>query len=89
MKLIATKPLPYAGRRLLVGDAFTARTPAHARVLVAIKKARPADAEQAEPQLPDIDALRGEYLAVLGKRPFNGWDAQTLAAKIAAERAKN
>lgn len=30
----------------------------------------------------DISALRGEYEAKVGKRPFMGWDADTLRAKI-------
>ncbi|UIK05013.1 hypothetical protein [Neorhizobium galegae] len=38
---------------------------------------------QAGAAVPDITALRAEYHRVLGKRPFNGWDAETLAAKIA------
>lgn len=32
----------------------------------------------------DLTALRAEYFAKLGKRPFNGWDAATLREKIAA-----
>lgn len=32
----------------------------------------------------DLAALREEYTAVVGKRPFNGWDAATLRGKIAA-----
>jgi hypothetical protein len=34
----------------------------------------------------DLTALRAEYKRVLGKKPFNGWDADTLKAKI--EEAK-
>lgn len=30
----------------------------------------------------DIAALRAEYEAKLGKKPFMGWDAETLNAKI-------
>lgn len=32
----------------------------------------------------DLTPLRAEYFAKLGKRPFNGWDADTLREKIAA-----
>jgi len=32
----------------------------------------------------DLTALRAQYHAKVGKRPFNGWDAATLQAKIAA-----
>lgn len=30
-----------------------------------------------------LSTLRDEYLEKVGKRPFHGWDAETLAAKIA------
>lgn len=30
----------------------------------------------------DMAALRAEYTDVIGKRPFHGWDAGTLRAKI-------
>lgn len=32
----------------------------------------------------DLTALRAEYQAKMGKRPFNGWDAATLRGKIAS-----
>lgn len=35
----------------------------------------------------DIAALRAEYEATLGKRPFMGWDAATLREKMAAAKA--
>ena len=31
----------------------------------------------------DIADVRAEYERVVGKRPFHGWDAETLKAKIA------
>lgn len=31
----------------------------------------------------DLTALRAEYQTKFGKRPFNGWDADTLKAKLA------
>ena len=31
----------------------------------------------------DLDAARATYSEVVGKRPFHGWDVQTLNAKIA------
>lgn len=31
----------------------------------------------------ELPALRAEYQEKLGKRPFNGWDADTLREKIA------
>lgn len=30
----------------------------------------------------DINALRGQYSAKFGKKPFNGWDADTLKEKL-------
>jgi len=35
----------------------------------------------------DLAALRAEYLEVVGKRPFHGWDADALREKIAAAKA--
>lgn len=35
----------------------------------------------------DIKVLRAEYQKVVGKRPFNGWDADTLKAKIDEAKA--
>lgn len=48
------------------------------------------DLEAASDEAPqeDIDALRATYLEVVGKRPFHGWDADTLIAKIAEHRAQ-
>ena len=40
--------------------------------------------ERAEDALPE---LRKQYLEVIGKRPFNGWNAETLQSKIAEARA--
>lgn len=88
MKLIATKAMTYAMRRLKAGAPFVARTAAHARVLVAAKKAKFATVEEQEPPLDDIDVLRAEYQGVIGRRPYHGWDAATLIQKIAEERAK-
>lgn len=38
-------------------------------------------------QTEDLPALRAEYQRVIGKRPFAGWDAETLKQKIAAAGA--
>jgi len=50
MKLIATKRLKYATRRMQAGDEFDA-TDMHARILVGARKARYAP-HQDEPELP-------------------------------------
>jgi|GEM_PF-2933288 len=50
MRLIATKPLTYATRQLVAGDAFDA-APMHGRLLIGIKKAR-APNERMQAELP-------------------------------------
>lgn len=37
-----------------------------------------------QPADKDLKALRAEYAEKIGKKPFGGWDADTLRAKIAA-----
>ena len=85
-ELVATRRLTYATRRLTAGDTFNARSERHARVLVAIKKARRpgVESETVDPTpVGDVKSLREKYTEVVGSRPFMGWDAETLAAKIA------
>lgn len=36
-----------------------------------------------EPKPDELSALREQYQAMVGKRPFMGWDADTLRQKIA------
>ncbi|WP_313444515.1 hypothetical protein [Brevundimonas sp.] len=78
--LIATKTMTYATRRLQAEDTFTASR-RDARILVAIGKARYVSSDAIADD--DLPALRDAYKSKLGKRPFNGWDADTLRAKIA------
>lgn len=40
----------------------------------------------APPADADLPFLRRQYFETLGKRPFNGWDAETLRDKIATAR---
>lgn len=86
--LIATKSMTYATRRLKADDAFGAK-PRDARVLVAIGKARYATTgavaadEVRTVQPDDLKDLRDAYREKTGKRPFHGWDADALRAKIA------
>lgn len=89
-KLIAVRPLTYATRRLQAGDEFEASSQ-DARVLIAVKRAKsvdeasePGPAPSSQPPMDDIAALRDEYLAAIGKRPFNGWDAAELRKRISA-----
>lgn len=98
MFLKATRDFTYSTRRLKAGDVFEVRKPFDAKILVAIKKAKPHRepgkvdappanlatklAPAADEPVDEMTALRAEYFEKLGKRPFNGWDADTLHAKM-------
>jgi hypothetical protein len=43
--------------------------------------------ETAAVPVDDIAPLRAEYERLIGRRPFMGWDADTLREKIAAAKA--
>ncbi|MCG5483667.1 MAG: hypothetical protein KK482_08090 [Sinorhizobium meliloti] len=96
MKLIACRHLTYGTRRLLPGELFEA-SDRYARVLIAVNKAKTAQPEagaheragRASAPAHDLTALRKEYQKVAGKRPFNGWDAETLRSKIAEAKDAN
>lgn len=47
-------------------------------------RAQPAAPSTEEDQ--ELSALRAEYQAVVGKRPFHGWGLDTLREKIAEAR---
>ena len=66
--------------------ALKSRDPRYARVLRKMGYAEPTTAAaDPAPSLEDeMRALREEYEEVMGKRPFMGWDAETLRGKIAA-----
>lgn len=83
MDMIARKSFVYAARRLMPEDRFTAKSRRDARLLVAIGRARIATSNEIA-EIDDLTALRADYQEVFGKRPFNGWDADTLRARIAA-----
>ena len=78
-RMKAVKAMTYATRRLRAGDDFMASR-RDARILAAIGRAEYAP--DAEPVDPLADA-RAEYQAKIGKRPFHGWDAATIKAKMA------
>lgn len=48
---------------------------------------RKGGSERPEGDADELATLRDEYLTVVGRRPFNGWDAATLREKIAAAKA--
>lgn len=66
--------------------ALQSRDPRYATILGRLGYAAP-DREPAPAKELDVSALRVEYEEVFGKKPFMGWDAGTLAAKIAEKRA--
>lgn len=69
--------------------ALKARDPRYARILGKLGYDR-SDMRAEEPDavvVEDIAAVRAEYLAVVGKRPFNGWDIPTLRVKIAEAKS--
>lgn len=67
--------------------ALQSRDPRFARILGRLGYER-RDMVAAEPDADvvsddDLTALRAEYLDAVGKKPFHGWDADTLRDKIA------
>lgn len=66
--------------------ALKARDPRYARIF---DKLGYRTTDLVAEELPaDLDALRDFYEKVVGKRPFNGWSAETLSDKIAEKRAE-
>lgn len=80
--LIATRDMRYATRALRAGDPFQASNQ-DARVLIAIKKARPADAS-VDPVAPaqTLDELR-DKAARLGITVSTRWGDKRLLEEIA------
>lgn len=72
--------------------AMKARNPVYRRIFekmgydTRVEQAAP-EAEPAPAPVDEMAALRAEYEEALGKRPFMGWDADTLREKIAAAKA--
>lgn len=99
--LHARRAFTYATRRLLPGDQFEAPD-RDARILMVTRRARragvpaltpaaaPVEPPPADPDGAVLKAAREAYEAVTGKRPYWGWDVETLNAKIAeAQNAAN
>lgn len=86
--LKATKPLTYNTRRLLPGDTFTALSDRDAKTLVTLGKATRVSATSSPDAAEDIKALRAEYTALTGKKPFGGWSADDLRQKIATAKTE-
>lgn len=67
--------------------ALKARDPRYARIFDKLGYST-TDLVASEAAPLDIGQMRKLYEEVLGKKPFNGWDAETLSAKIAEKRAE-
>ena len=94
--MVIRKPLRYpAGnykaRVMLPGDTFEPRSDRDARLLLFAKRVSevrdeavipPPPAELLAAVSPDIGELRKVYADKFGKKPYMGWDAATLTAKI-------
>lgn len=88
--MIATKDMRYGTRMLRAADEFEAYDRGQARLLTALGRARLVEVGEtkkevrAEVEADARAALRAEYQRVVGKKPYNGWNADTLREKIAA-----
>lgn len=70
-----------AKRSNYMDRALRSRDPRFARILGRLGYSRRDMVAEAAPA-DDLSALREEYFEVVGKRPYHGWDAATLRAKI-------
>ncbi len=79
--MIATKAMTYGTRRLKAGDEFVASR-RDARLLAAIGRAEYSTAAMKSEE-DELQKLRAAYQEKIGKRPYHGWDADTIKAKMA------
>lgn len=66
--------------------AMKSKDPRFARILSKLgydRRDMVAQSEPAEPVQDDLTDLRAEYQEAVGKKPYHGWDADTLREKIA------
>ena len=66
--------------------ALQSSDPRFARILEKLGHKNPEQPKKPAADLA-VSALREEYEAVVGKRPFMGWDADKLREKIAEAKA--
>jgi hypothetical protein len=68
--------------------ALRAQDPRYARILGKLGYGRrDMQARQVPDPEDEVKALREQYQTVVGKKPYHGWDAETLKAKIAEAKA--
>ena len=75
-----------AGNNTYMDRALRHSDPRYARVLgklgYATRHLVAADVPTPDKE-DDLSDLRAQYQEIIGKRPFHGWDAETLKAKMA------
>lgn len=84
-------PRGYSTRMMMPGETFQALKPLDERALLLSKRVVverpmadiPPPPKEVVAKASGIADLRAEYEEVFGKKPFNGWSADTLAAKLA------
>lgn len=88
-RMIVAKAMRYGTRMLQAGDKVLLSGPMarfHAAMGNVTAPDGPPQFARRVQEVPtgDITALRAAYTVKFGKRPFNGWSAETLREKIAA-----
>jgi hypothetical protein len=75
---------PIHGKLLIAAKkAIETRTPGKLSAPPKAVAAKVSKASKIEPAAEDLGPLRDEYQEKVGKRPFMGWDADTLRSKMA------
>ncbi len=100
--MTAMRPMRYGTRRLQAGDTFKANDvhallmfkrgqAAYAKPVVKFAQASAVVPDGSIPPAPvdEMTALRAQYTAALGKRPFPGWSADVLREKMAAAETES
>lgn len=83
--MIAARPMTYATRRLVAGDAFTAPR-RDADLLQRLGRASEAAAVGREAKNDAVlTKLRDQYQVKFGKKAFHGWDAAALTEKLSED----
>lgn len=102
VQVTATKEVRYAGQNYVPGDKFEA-SEKDANILSVIGKVSVGEVVPAitdlpekamepasvEPEADELTELRGEYQTVVGRRPFMGWNADTIRDKINSYRTRD